>query len=96
MSVAAVQAPQSKSRKPKTLPTVTPLKRRAAEELELIRWSAEEVVALRMLPYTSARVLKEKCYRREVYHHGDGGKISFSAASIRLENERTLVAPIAA
>ncbi|MEU2996823.1 hypothetical protein ABZ684_04500 [Streptomyces sp. NPDC006995] len=63
---------------------------------ELRRYSPEEVIANRWLPYKSARVLKEKCYRREVIHHGDGGRISFTAEDIRRENERTAVLPAAA
>ncbi len=60
---------------------------------ELRRYSPEEVIANRWLPYKSARVLKEKCYRREVIHHGDGGRISFTAEDIRRENERRTVEP---
>ncbi|WP_267244403.1 hypothetical protein [Streptomyces sp. PR69] len=63
-------------------------------EADLRRYSPEEVIAKRWLPYKSARVLKEKCYRREVIHHNDGGRITFTIADIRLENERTAVAPL--
>lgn len=68
----------------------------AAELADLIRWSPEDVVKHGLLPYTSARVLKEKCYKRLVFHHNDGGRITFSPMSIRAEHQRTLVAPIAA
>ncbi|MFJ6348598.1 hypothetical protein ACIQKB_03875 [Streptomyces sp. NPDC092046] len=68
----------------------------AAELADLIRWSPEFVVKHGLLPYTSARVLKEKCYKRLVFHHNDGGRITFSPMSIRREHERTLVAPLAA
>lgn len=68
----------------------------ASEMADLIRWSPEFVVEHKLLPYTSARVLKEKCYKRLVFHHNDGGRITFSPMSIRREHERTLVAPIAA
>ncbi|MER7806110.1 hypothetical protein [Streptomyces sp900116325] len=69
---------------------------RLDDEAELRRWTPEEVVAKKLLPYTSVRVLKQKCYRHQVFHHKDAGRITFSAESIRRENERTLVAPIAA
>jgi hypothetical protein len=91
------EAPPTKARKAtprRTTKNLAALK--AVAEEQLIRWTPEEVVAKRLLPYTSVRSLKEKCYRREVYHHNDGGRISFSPESIRLENERTLVAPLAA
>jgi hypothetical protein len=71
-------------------------RRKAEEELELVRWSPEEVVEKQLLPYKSVRSLKEKCRRREVYCHMDGGRISFSPESIRRENARTMVAPFAA
>jgi hypothetical protein len=64
-------------------------------EDELRRYDPEEVVAKRWLPYKSARVLREKCYRREVIHHNDGGRITFTAEDIRQENARTAVAPAA-
>ncbi|MFD3955847.1 MULTISPECIES: hypothetical protein [Streptomyces] len=70
---------------------------RTQDELDdLIRYTPDEVIANRWLPYKSARVLKEKCYRREVIHHNDGGRISFTAEDIRRENERTAVLPAAA
>ena len=65
-----------------------------AEETELRRWTPEEVVEKQLLPYKSVRSLKDKCYRREVYHHNDAGRITFSPESIRLENARTIVAPM--
>ncbi|MEV6081274.1 hypothetical protein AB0L80_40200 [Streptomyces sp. NPDC052069] len=71
-----------------------PITRQTADELELRRWTPEEVIAKKLLPYRSARVLKEKCYRREVHCHLDGGRISFTAADIRAENARTAVVPL--
>ncbi|APE21340.1 MULTISPECIES: hypothetical protein [Streptomyces] len=68
----------------------------AAEKADLIRWDAEYVVKEKLLPYRSARVLREKCYKRQVFHHNDGGRITFSPMSIRAEHARTLVAPLAA
>ncbi len=97
MTAKATAAPPIAARKAKprkTLPE-TP-QSRAFEEADLRRWSPEEVVEKKLLPYTSVRVLKEKCYRREVYHHNDAGRITFSPESIRLENARTIVAPAAA
>lgn len=81
MTAKATAAPPNKSDRP---------------EDELRRYTPDEVVEKRWLPYKSARVLKEKCYRREVIHHNDGGRISFTAEDIRRENERTAVLPAAA
>lgn len=70
---------------------------RPQDELdELIRYSPEEVIERKWLPYKSPRVLREKCYRRQVIHHNDGGRISFTAEDIRRENARTAVLPAAA
>ncbi|MFF3094223.1 hypothetical protein [Streptomyces cyaneofuscatus] len=70
---------------------------RPQDELDdLIRYTPEEVIEKRWLPYKSARVLREKCYGRKVIHHNDGGRISFTAEDIRRENARTAVLPAAA
>ncbi|MFE9886811.1 hypothetical protein [Streptomyces scopuliridis] len=69
---------------------------RIDEENEFRRWTPQEVVDKRLLPYTSVRVLRLKCYHRQVFHHNDGGRISFTADDLRRENARTAVAPIAA
>ncbi|MGW6454983.1 hypothetical protein ACWF94_03510 [Streptomyces sp. NPDC055078] len=74
----------------------TPIEPIAEDEDELRRWTPEEVIAKRWLPYKSARVLKEKCYRREVIHHNDCGRITFTLDDIRRENERTAVVPLQA
>ncbi|MFE0137666.1 hypothetical protein ACFWY6_39835 [Streptomyces sp. NPDC059037] len=74
------------------------LKRKSSaveDEAEFRRWTPEEVIERRLLPYKSARVLKQKCYRREVHHHLDGGRITFTAEDLRKENERTAVTPLA-
>ncbi|MGW1796905.1 hypothetical protein ACWCQN_13060 [Streptomyces sp. NPDC001984] len=65
-------------------------------EAEFRRWTPEEVVELRLLPYRSVRVLRERCYRREVFHHRDGGRITFTADDLRRQNERTAVEPLTA
>ncbi|MFI9598855.1 hypothetical protein ACIHCX_03070 [Streptomyces sp. NPDC052043] len=52
----------------------------------LKRYSPDEVYSLGYLPYT-ARVLREKSYKRELYHHKDGGRITFTAEDI-LRNSR--------
>lgn len=88
--------PTTKARTAGTRQTRNAAEQKAQAEAELIRWTPEEVIANRLLPYKSVRVLKEKCYRREVYHHNDGGRITFTADDLRRENERTAVAPIAA
>lgn len=69
---------------------------RAKDETELRRWTPQQVVDLRLLPYKSARVLRQKCHRREVWHHQDGGRITFTAEDIRRNNEAAQVAPVAA
>ncbi|WP_371579416.1 hypothetical protein [Streptomyces sp. NBC_01314] len=66
---------------------------RAEFEAEFHRWTLEEVIAKQLLPYKSRRVLRDKCYRREVYHHLDGGRITFTVDDLRLENARTAVVP---
>ncbi|NUP23576.1 MAG: hypothetical protein HOZ81_47480 [Streptomyces sp.] len=75
-------------------PPITPTG--SYDESELRRWTPEEVIAMRLLPYRSPRVLKEKCYRREVHCHTDGGRITFTAEDIRQENARHAVIPAAA
>lgn len=67
-----------------------------AGEDELRRYTPEEVVEKKWLPYRSARVLKQKCYRREVIHHNDSQRITFTLDDIRRENARTTVEPLAA
>lgn len=89
-------APPTKAKKATARRRPPAADQKASAEAELIRWTPEEVVELQLLPYRSVRVLKDKCYRREVYHHNDGGRITFSPESIRLEIERTLIAPLAA
>ncbi|MFJ4322203.1 hypothetical protein ACIP3A_03655 [Streptomyces tricolor] len=70
-------------------------KDRERNEAEFRRWTPEEVIEKQLLPYRSARVLKQKCYRREVFHHNDGGRITFTAEDLRKETERTAVTPFA-
>ena len=64
-----------------------------ADETELKRWTPEEVVEKQLLPYTSVRWLKEKCYQHKIHHHKDGGRITFTAEDIRLENAKHAVVP---
>ena len=65
-------------------------------EAEFRRWTPEEVVALQLLPYRSVRVLKERCYRREVFHHRDGGRITFTPEDLRRQNALGAVEPLSA
>ncbi|MET9729623.1 hypothetical protein ABZZ79_02850 [Streptomyces sp. NPDC006458] len=67
----------------------------ASEGAEFRRWSPEEVVAKQLLPYRSARVLKQRCYERKIHHHNDGGRITFTFDDLRREAERTAVEPFA-
>ncbi|WP_328657953.1 hypothetical protein [Streptomyces sp. NBC_00334] len=83
----AVRAP--KARSPHALDAVSP-------EAEFRRWTPEEVVALQLLPYRSVRSVKEKCYRRELFCHRDGGRITFTADDLRRNNEMGAQAPLSA
>jgi hypothetical protein len=69
---------------------------RSQDGADFRRWTPEEVVALQLLPYRSVRVLRERCYRREVFHHSDGGRITFTPDDLRRQNERTAVEPLSA
>ena len=69
---------------------------KAEEEMDLVRWTPEEVVEKELLAFRSVRLLREACYKRKVYHHQDNGRITFTPEDIRMENARTQVAPIAA
>lgn len=62
---------------------------------EFRRWTPEEVVEKQLLPFRSVRVLRQRCYRREIHHHLDGGRITFTAEDLRKEAERTAVEPLA-
>lgn len=59
---------------------------------ELRRYTPEEVAARGWLPFTP-RVIREKCYRRQLQHHGDGGRITLTADDIRAWNESSTRRP---
>lgn len=63
-------------------------------EAEFRRWTPEEVVELKLLPYTSARAVREKCYRRELFCHRDGGRITFTTEDLRRNSELGAVEPL--
>lgn len=65
-------------------------------EAEFRRWTPEQVVELQLLPYTSARAVRERCYRRELWHHKDGGRITFTAEDLRRNAEMGACAPLSA
>lgn len=67
----------------------------AGGEGELKRYTPEQIAKQGLLPYTSARVIREKCYRRELYHHNDGGRITLTAEDIRKNTALGAVAPVA-
>ncbi|MGQ4513617.1 hypothetical protein [Streptomyces sp. DW26H14] len=96
MTATATTAPPTKARKttPRTATKTTRIEH--VDEAELRRYTPDEVVAKQLLPYKSVRVLRRKCYARQVIHHNDGGRISFTLDDIRRENARTAVEPIAA
>jgi hypothetical protein len=92
----SAEAPPTKAKRAPAKRRPAVAQQKAHAEAELIRWTPEEVIELRLLPYRSVRVLKDKCYKREVHHHNDGGRITFTADDLRRENERTAVVPLAA
>ncbi|MFD4569336.1 hypothetical protein ACFWOX_33865 [Streptomyces sp. NPDC058467] len=80
----------------KATKTRTPTVRPVQDEAEFRRWTPQEVVDRQLLPYRSARMVREKCYRRELHHHRDGGRITFTADDLRLNNEAGAVQPLSA
>lgn len=98
MTAEATKTPRGRARTAGSLAahSKAALERKAAEELDLVRWTPEEVVVKQLLPYRSVRLLKEACYRREIYHHQDNGRITFTPDDLRRENDRHQVVPIAA
>lgn len=95
MSTDATKAPPTRPRKTPERTRAALLKKKA-EEAELVRWTPEEVVENKLLPYRSARMLREYCYKRQVVHHNDGGTITFTVDDIREENARRKVSPLTA
>ena len=65
-------------------------------EAEFRRWTPEEVVELQLLPYSSVRTLKDRCYRRVLWCHRDGGRITFTAEDLRRNAQMGAVAPLSA
>ncbi|MFI8531748.1 hypothetical protein ACIGMX_16100 [Streptomyces aquilus] len=65
-------------------------------EADFRRWTPDEVVELKLLPYSSARAVREKCYRRELFFHRDGGRITFTAEDLRRNSELGAVEPLTA
>jgi hypothetical protein len=68
----------------------------SSPEAEFRRWTPEEVVELKLLPYRSARQIREKCYRRELFCHRDGGRITFTNEDLRLQQRAGAVQPLSA
>lgn len=73
----------------KTAPTVAPI---PIESLE--RFTPEQVVALGLAPYRLS-TLKKKAQRREIFHHRDGGRITFTREDLRRNAELGATAPLA-
>lgn len=65
-------------------------------EAEFRRWTPEQVVEQQLLPYSSVRTLKERCYRRALWHHKDGGRITFTADDLRRNSQLGAVEPLSA
>lgn len=66
------------------------------DEAELRRYTPQEVVEKKLLPYNSVAWLRKKCHARQVIHHNDSGRITFTLDDIRRENARHVVEPFAA
>jgi hypothetical protein len=96
VTAKATTAPPTKARKTTPRAATKTTDSQLDPEAELRRYTPEEVVEKQLLPYRSVRWLRIKCNRREVIHHRDGGRITFTAADIRRENERHTVEPLAA
>ncbi|WP_318202991.1 hypothetical protein [Streptomyces sp. SCL15-4] len=79
-------AKATKTRSPNTRPATQ-------SEAEFRRWSPEQVVEHQLLPYSSVRTLKERCYRRALWHHNDGGRITFTAEDLRRNSQLGAVEP---
>lgn len=98
MSTDTAKAPPTRASKVQEKARAALLKKNAADkaahEAELVRWTAEEVVEARLLPYRSVRMLKEACYKRQVVHHNDGYGITFTVDDIREENARRRVSAL--
>lgn len=58
----------------------------------LRRYTPDEVAANKWLPW-SARNIREKAYKHEIYCHKDGGKITFTAEDIVRTNALSAVEP---
>lgn len=86
---ATKRTPTAQKRTPTALPE-------QQDGSEFRRWTPEQVVEMQLLPYRSVRVLKERCYRREVFHHRDGGRITFTAEDLRRQNALGAVEPLSA
>ena len=81
----------------KATKTRIPHPRPAAQgEAEFRRWTPEQVVEQQLLPYSSVRTLKERCYRREIWHHNDNRRITFTAEDLRRNAEMGACAPLSA
>lgn len=66
----------------------------SSPEAEFRRYSPEEVYDLKLLPY-NARTIREKCYRRELWFHNDGGRITFTVEDLRRNADLGAQAPAA-
>ncbi|MFJ8110469.1 hypothetical protein [Streptomyces sp. NPDC096132] len=94
MTAKATRTRRAPAKAPKT--RNSPHVSASSAEAEFRRWTPDEVAALQLLPYRSARIVREKCYRRELHHHRDGGRITFTAEDLRLNNQLGAVQPLSA
>lgn len=92
MTAQATKTRRAPAKAPKVPNPRTP--QDSSAEAEFRRWSPDEVAALKLLPYT-ARMIREKCYRRELFCHRDGGRITFTAEDLRRNAELGAQAPAA-
>lgn len=78
----------------KESPALVPIQ--GTPEDELRRYTPEEVVQMQLLPFRSARSLRDKAHARELYHHRDGGRVTFTAEDIRRNSAMGARQPITA
>jgi len=62
---------------------------------ELRRFTPEDVEAMSLSPFT-ARTLRNKAKARELYHHRDGARITFTLDDLRKNRDMGATAPLAA
>lgn len=92
MTAQATKTRRAPAKAPKVPNPRTP--HDSSAEAEFRRWTPDEVAELKLMPY-SARMIREKCYRRELYFHDDGRRITFTVEDLRRNAQLGAQAPAA-